>query len=266
MMSDMDTMSAVNTADDIRKIEAACRIVADTLMHMRQHVVPGVSTRELDVIAEDFIRTRGGEPAFKGYEVDDRQFPFTLCISIDEEVVHGMPGPRLLKEGQIVSLDCGVKLDGFFGDSAYTFAVGEISSEKQRLLDATQESLRLGIEQAVEGNRVYDISRAVQTHVEKQGYSVVRELVGHGIGRNLHEEPPIPNFVPGLLHRSRYPNAKLVQGMAMAIEPMVNMGAFHVHTASDGWTVYTADGKPSAHFEHTIVIDGTKPLILTSME
>jgi len=266
MMSEMETLSAVNSAEDIRKIEAACRVVADTLTHMKQFVVPGVSTRELDQIAEDFIRTRGGEPAFKGYEVDDRVFPNTLCISIDEEVVHGMPGPRLLKEGQIVSLDCGVKLDGFFGDSAITYGVGEISADKQRLLDATKESLRKGIEQAVEGNRVYDISRAVQTHVEKQGYSVVRELVGHGIGRNLHEEPPVPNFVPGLLHRTRYPNAKLEKGMALAIEPMVNMGSFHVHTASDGWTVYTADGKPSAHFEHTVVIDGNTPLILTLME
>ena len=197
--------------------------------------------------------------------VDGREFPSSLCISIDEEVVHGMPGTRMLKEGQIVSVDCGVQLDGFFGDSAYTFAVGEISTDKQRLLDATQESLRQGIEQAVDGNRVYDIARAVQTYVEKQGFTVVRELVGHGIGRNLHEEPPVPNFVPGLLHRSRYPNARLRDGMALAIEPMVNMGLFQVHTASDGWTVYTADGKPSAHFEHTVVIDGNTPLVLTQM-
>ena len=158
-----------------------------------------------------------------------------------------------------------MELDGFFGDSAFTFAVGEISTDKQKLLDATQESLRLGIEQAVEGNRVYDIARAVQGCIEKQGFSVVRELVGHGIGRNLHEEPPVPNFVPGLLHRSRYPNARLRKGMALAIEPMVNMGLFQVHTASDGWTVYAADGKPSAHFEHTVVIDGTTPLVLTAM-
>lgn len=266
MMTVADSMSVVHSTDDIRKIEAASRIVAETLSLMRKHITPGVTTKELDAIAEDHIRSRGGIPAFKGYVVDDREFPSTLCISIDEEVVHGMPGARALKEGQIVSVDCGVQLDGFFGDSAYTFAVGEVSTDKQRLLDATQESLMRGIEQAVEGNRIYDIAKAVQTHVEKQGFSVVRELVGHGIGRHLHEEPPVPNFVPGLLHRSRYPNAKLRNGMALAIEPMVNMGLFHVHTASDGWTVYTADGKPSAHFEHTIVIDGKKPLILTLMD
>ncbi|MBI2794230.1 MAG: type I methionyl aminopeptidase [Ignavibacteria bacterium] len=265
-MIETESLSVVNTADDIKKIEKACRVVADTLSHIRQYVNPGVTTRELDAIAEDYIRTQGGEPAFKGYVVDHREFPFTLCVSIDEEVVHGMPGTRMLKEGQIVSLDCGVRLDGFFGDSAYTFAVGNISSEKKRLLDATKEALRLGIEQAVDGNRIYDVARAVQTSIEKQGFSVVRELVGHGIGRELHEEPPIPNFVPGLLNRSRYPNVKLKNGMALAIEPMVNMGLFQVHTAADGWTVYTADGKPSAHFEHTVVVDGNKPRILTMME
>ncbi|MBK6290801.1 MAG: type I methionyl aminopeptidase [Candidatus Kapabacteria bacterium] len=265
-MAVADLSIALLTGDEIKKMEAASRIVADVLNHMKGFVKPGVTTIELDAIVEDFIRTRGGEPAFKGYEVDGKLFPSSACISVDEEVVHGMPGQRMLKEGQIVTIDVGVQLDGFFGDSAYTYGVGEISTDKQRLLDATKESLRLGIEQAIDGNRVYDIARAVQTHVEKQGFSVVRELVGHGIGRHLHEEPPVPNFVPGLLHRSRFPNAKLKSGMALAIEPMVNMGLFHVHTASDGWTVYTADGKPSAHFEHTIVIDGATPRILTLME
>lgn len=252
--------------DDVRKLEAACRIVADTFSHLRQFIKPGVTTIELDAIAEDFIRSHGAEPAFKGYDVDGKIFPYTLCISIDEEVVHGMPGTRKLKEGQIISVDCGAQKDGWFGDSAYTYPVGEISTDKQRLLTVTQEALALGIEQAVDGNKVYEIGRAIQAHVEKNGFSVVRELVGHGIGRHLHEEPPVPNFVPGLLHRSRFPNAKLKTGMALAIEPMVNMGLFHVHTASDGWTVYTADGKPSAHFEHTIVIDGATPRILTLME
>jgi methionyl aminopeptidase len=265
-MAVADLSIALLTGEEIKKMEAASRIVADVLNHMKGFVKPGVTTIELDAIVEDFIRTRGGEPAFKGYEVDGKLFPSSACISVDEEVVHGMPGQRMLKEGQIVTIDVGVQLDGFFGDSAYTYGVGEISTDKQRLLDATKESLRLGIEQAIDGNRVYDIARAVQTHVEKQGFSVVRELVGHGIGRHLHEEPPVPNFVPGLLHRSRFPNAKLKTGMALAIEPMVNMGLFHVHTASDGWTVYTADGKPSAHFEHTIVIDGATPRILTLME
>jgi methionyl aminopeptidase len=263
MMAVADAQVAVHSADDIRKIEAACRVVADTLQLVGKHVAPGITTRELDAIAEDYIKTTGGVPAFKGYRVDDRVFPSTLCISIDEEVVHGMPGTRKLKEGQIVSVDCGVKLDGFFGDSAYSFAVGELSLDKQRLLDVTKESLRLGIEEAKEGNRVHDIGRAVQSHVEKNGFSVVRELVGHGIGRNLHEEPPVPNFVPGLLHRSRYPNVRLKNGLAIAIEPMVNLGIFQVHTASDGWTIYAADGKPSAHFEHTVVIDGDTPKVLT---
>lgn len=251
--------------DDVRKLEAACRIVADTFTHLRQFIKPGVTTIELDTIAEDFIRSHGAEPAFKGYDVDGRIFPYTLCISIDEEVVHGLPGSRKLKEGQIVSVDCGAQKDGWFGDSAYTYPVGEISTDKQRLLTVTQEALALGIEQAVDGNKVYEIGRAVQAHVEKNGFSVVRELVGHGIGQHLHEHPPVPNFVPGLLHRSQYPNVKLASGMALAIEPMVNMGSFHVHTASDGWTVYAADGRPSAHFEHTVLIDGKTARILTLM-
>lgn len=265
-MAAADLNISTLTAEEIFKMEKACRIVADVLNHMKGFVKPGVTTAELDAIVEDFILTRGGEPAFKGYEVDGKVYPSSACISIDEEVVHGMPGQRALKEGQIVTVDVGVRYDGYYGDSAYTYAVGEISTEKQRLLDVTKESLRRGIEQAVDGNRVYDIAKAVQTYVENQGFSVVRELVGHGIGRHLHEEPPVPNFVPGLLHRSRFPNAKLKNGMALAIEPMVNMGLFHVHTASDGWTVYAADGKPSAHFEHTIVIDGATPKILTAME
>lgn len=200
-MAVADLSIALLTGEEIKKMEAASRIVADVLNHMKGFVKPGVTTIELDAIVEDFIRTRGGEPAFKGYEVDGKLFPSSACISVDEEVVHGMPGQRMLKEGQIVTIDVGVQLDGFFGDSAYTYGVGEISTDKQRLLDATKESLRLGIEQAIDGNRVYDIARAVQTHVEKQGFSVVRELVGHGIGRHLHEEPPVPNFV--LRPRSR---------------------------------------------------------------
>jgi len=251
--------------DDVRKLEAACRIVADTFTHLRQFIKPGVTTIELDTIAEDFIRSHGAEPAFKGYDVDGKIFPYTLCISIDEEVVHGMPGSRKLKEGQIVSVDCGAQKDGWFGDSAYTYPVGEISTDKQRLLTVTQEALAYGIEQAVDGNKVYEIGRAVQAHVEKNGFSVVRELWDHGIGQHLHEDPPVPNFVPGLLHRSQYPNVKLASGMALAIEPMVNMGSFHVHTASDGWTVYAADGRPSAHFEHTVLIDGKTARILTLM-
>ncbi|MCO6466330.1 MAG: type I methionyl aminopeptidase [Bradyrhizobiaceae bacterium] len=265
-MIETETIAPVHSAESVERIAAASKVVAETLDLVEQHIAPGVTTRELDAIAEEYILSKGGRPAFKGYVVDRKEFPYTLCISIDEEVVHGMPGSRALKEGQIVSVDCGVELDGYFGDSARTIAVGHVVPEKQRLLDVTREALMLGIEAAVEGNKVYDIAKAIQTHVEKNGFSIVRELVGHGIGRNLHEEPPVPNFVPGLLHRSRYPNMKLKNGMALAIEPMVNMGLFHVHTASDGWTVYTADGKPSAHFEHTIVIDGANPRILTTTQ
>jgi methionyl aminopeptidase len=251
---------------DVEKLSAACKLVAMTFTEVERHIVPGVTTAELDVIAEDFIRSHGGVPAFKGYVVDGKSFPGSLCISVDEEVVHGIPGKRQLKPGQIVTIDCGVQLDGHFGDSAWTYAVGEISTEKQRLMDVTLESLYKGIAAATEGNKVYDISRAVQAHVEANGFSVVRELVGHGIGRQLHEEPPVPNFVPGLLHRSRYPNMKLESGMALAIEPMVNAGTFQVHTANDGWTIFTADGKPAAHFEHTVLIDGGVPKILTARE
>ncbi len=261
-----DTIAPIHGAADIEQLAAASRVVAEALDLVQQHIAPGVTTRELDALAEEFILSKGGRPAFKGYRVDHKEFPFTLCISIDEEVVHGMPSARVLKEGQVVSVDCGVELDGFYGDSARTIAVGTITPEKQRLLDVTRESLMLGVEAAVEGAKVYDIAKAIQTHVEKNGFSVVRELVGHGIGRNLHEEPPVPNFVPGLLHRSRYPNIRLVNGMALAIEPMVNMGMFQVHTAADGWTVYTADNKPSAHFEHTVVINGNSPRILTTSQ
>lgn len=265
MPTALETAPIILIPDEISKIEAACRVVADTLSLMQKHVVPGVTTIELDAIAEDYIRSKGGVPAFKGYNVGRLEYPYTLCVSIDEEVVHGMPSNRKIKEGQLVSVDVGVQLNGYYGDSANTFAAGEVSPEKQRLMDVTQQSLMAGIEMAVDGGRVYDIAKAVQTHVEKSGFSVVRELVGHGIGKNLHEEPPVPNFVPGLLHRSRYPNAKLKTGMALAIEPMVNAGSFHVHTASDGWTIYTADGKPAAHFEHTVVVDGSTPRILTLM-
>lgn len=262
----MDNAPNLILGSDVARIEEACRVVADTHSYLVKYVVPGASTMELDAIAEEFIRTRGGEPAFKGYVVGALSYPFSLCMSIDEEVVHGMPGKRVLKDGQILTIDLGVKKRGFYGDAAVTHAVGTISPEKQRLVDVTRQSLYQGISQAVEGNRVYDVSRAVQTCVEDAGFSVVRELVGHGIGKKLHEEPPVPNFVPGLLHRSRFPNTRLKAGQALAIEPMVNMGSFRVHTAGDGWTVFAADGKPSAHFEHTVLIDGNTPRILTSMD
>lgn len=247
----------------VSAIEQACRIVAETIQLVGRHITPGVTTIELDKIAEDYIRSKGGEPAFKGYRVGNLIFPNSLCISVNDEVVHGLPGDRKLVEGDIVSIDCGVLKNGYYGDSAFTFPVGEISEEKKLLLKVTQESLMLGIEQAITGNKVYQIAQAVQQHVEKHRLSVVRDLVGHGIGRHLHEDPAIPNFVPPLLHRSQYPNVKLRAGQGLAIEPMVNSGSFRVKTDADGWTVKTADGKPSAHFEHTVIVQNSQPLILT---
>lgn len=255
--------SLVKSTEELKYIEQACRIVADVLALLEKYVKPGVETIELDKIAEDYILSHNALPAFKGYKVENKIYKHTLCISIDEEVVHGIPGERILKEGEIVSLDCGVNKDGYFGDSAVTYPVGEISEEKKRLLQVTQEALECAIEVAVEGNKVYDISRAIQTLVEENGFSVNRELVGHGIGKKLHEEPPIPNFVPPLLARKQYPNMKLLSNMTLAIEPMVNMGNYKVLTKSDGWTVVTADGKPSAHFEHTIVVTKDKAVVLT---
>lgn len=256
-------MPAIRSTEEIGKIEKACRIVAETLSLLEKYVKPGVETIELDKIAEDYIRSKDAHPAFKGYKVDDKYFPNTLCISVNDEVVHGIPGKRTLKEGDIVSLDCGARLNGYYGDSAVTYPVGIIDDETKKLLSVTQESLMLGIEQAVDRNKVYDISRAIQTYCESNGFSLTRELVGHGIGENLHEEPPVPNFVPALLHRNKYPNVKLYEGMGLAIEPMVHAGTYQVINDRDGWTVRTKDGKPAAHFEHTVIVQDKYPLVLT---
>ena len=251
-------MLRIKTKREIGLIRESSQIVADVLKLVEAHVKPGVTTIELDRLAEDFIRSMGGVPAFKGYsQSKSNLFPATLCTSIDDEVVHGIPTNRVLRGGEILSVDVGVKKDGYFGDGAYTFAVGEVSEEKHRLLKATEESLYKGIEQAVAGKRVHDISYAVQEHVEAGGFSVVRDLVGHGIGVELHEEPAIPNFgKPGT-------GIKLQDGMTLAIEPMVNAGTWKVRMAPDGWTVLTQDGRPSAHFEHTVAIVNGKPEILT---
>jgi methionyl aminopeptidase len=250
----------------IKNIEKACRIVAETIMLVGKSIKVGIKTFELDKIAEDYILTQNAIPAFKGYKVDGKDFKHTLCISVNEEVVHGIPSERLIEDGDIVSIDCGVQYNGYFGDSAYTFSVGTVSAEIERLLKTTKESLDLGVQQAIARNKVYDIARAVQMHVEKNGFSVVRQLVGHGIGKQLHEDPAIPNFVPPLLQRSYYPNAKLQRGKTIAIEPMVNIGTHNVKTLSDGWTVITADRTPSAHFEHTVLVEEGKPIILTLMD
>lgn len=238
---------------EIEKIRAAAELVATTLRELEGAVRPGVTTAELDGLAERFIRGYGGRPAFLGY----RGFPASICPSVNEEVVHGIPGPRVLREGDIVGIDVGVELDGFYGDAARTFAVGTVSDEARRLMEVTRDALTEGIAQARPGNRVGDISNAVQRHVESHGYSVVRALVGHGIGRDMHEEPAVPNFgAPGR-------GLRLWSGLVLAIEPMVNAGGHEVVTRPDGWTVATKDGSLSAHFEHTVVVGPDGPEILS---
>ena len=241
--------------NEINMISKSCQIVADTIDMLSEFVVPGVLISDLDKKAENFIISQGARPAFKGY----MGFPSTLCISIEDAVVHGIPGDIELKEGQIVGIDCGAELNGYYGDHAKTFSVGKISDEKKKLMKITEESLYKGIEKAVPGNFVGDIGYAVQTHAESNGFSVVRELVGHGIGENLHEEPQVPNYgIPSQGY-------KLHTGMCIAIEPMINLGGKEIYTAKDGWTILTADGKASAHFEHTIAILDDGPKILSKV-
>jgi len=240
----------------VQAMSESCQILCDTLDHIEKFVIPGESVLNLDSIAEDYILSKGGIPAFKGYN----NFPSTLCISIDDEVVHGIPQNIFLEEGQIVSIDCGVLKNDYYSDSARTFPVGKISNEKQKLLEVTKKALEIGIEKAIPGNKVFDISDSIQKFVESNGFSVVRELVGHGIGKQLHLEPQIPNFsVP----RTFSLDTVLVEGMCLAIEPMVNLGKKDIYTMEDGWTVKTKDGSPSAHFEHSVLITNFQPRILT---
>jgi methionyl aminopeptidase len=248
----------IKSPREIELIRESSQIVAEVIALVGSRIKPGIYTKELDEIVERFIRSRGASPAFKGYGHDRKNpFPASLCISVDDEVVHGIPNGRKLEEGQIVSVDVGVKKNGYYGDGAKTFAVGRISEEKQRLMRVTEESLYKGIEKAVVGNHIHDVSFAVQKYVEANGYSVVRDLVGHGVGKSLHEDPPIPNYGdPGT-------GVKLKEGMVLAIEPMVNAGTYKVEYDPDGWTVRTADRKPSAHFEHTVVVRKGEAEILT---
>lgn len=246
-------MIKLKSKDDIEIMRQAGRIVARTLDMVGEEIRSGMTTLQLDGLVEDFIRAAGAIPAFKGHQ----GFPGSACISIDDEVVHGIPGTREIKEGEIVSVDVGSIVDGFHGDSARTFAVGEISAEKRKLMDTTLESLMAGIDKARNGNRLGEVSSAVQRVVEAQGYGVVRRLVGHGIGRDLWEEPQVPNF------GSATDGPSLETGMVIAIEPMVNAGTHEVKTLNDGWTTVTADGQPSAHFEHTVAITDNGPDILT---
>lgn len=251
-------MIYIKTQKEIDFIRESCRIVAETLRLVKSNVKAGVTTIELDRIAEDYIRSNSAIPAFKGYSQGGLPgFPGSVCTSINDAVVHGIPGQVKLEEGDIISLDIGVLKNNYYGDAATTVAVGKISDEKRKLLEVTDKSLQLGIEQAKSGNRVHDISAAVQDYVEQNGFSIVRDLCGHGVGKFLHEDPAIPNF------GRKGSGPKLKNGMTLAIEPMVNAGGYEVTTSSDGWTVLTADGSPSAHFEHTILILDNSPEILT---
>jgi len=248
-------MVHIRTNREIDLISTSCQIVADTLEMLSEHVQPGAKITDLDKLAEEFIISRGARPAFKGY----MGFPATLCVSVDDEVVHGIPNKRYLKEGQIVGIDCGAEKDGYYGDHAITFSVGNVSNSRKKLMDTTKDCLMRGISEAKPGNYVSDIGFAIQSHAEKNGYSVVRELVGHGIGSDLHEEPQIPNYGQP---KQGY---KLCEGMCIAIEPMINMGNKDIKTDEDGWTIRTLDGKVSAHFEHTIAITSEGPKVLSEV-
>jgi methionyl aminopeptidase len=241
-------MILAKTEEEIELLRLNNELVSKTLAEVAKLIRPGVTTLDLDKRAEEFIRDNGAKPGFLGFN----GYPNTLCTSVNSAVVHGIPKSIALKDGDIVSVDCGTFMHGYYGDSAYTFTIGEVSPEVQRLIKVTRESLELGIDKAVEGFRVGDISNNVQQHAESNGYSVVRELVGHGIGRNMHEKPEVPNY------GSRGNGPKLISGMVICIEPMINMGTRHIIQERDGWTIKTADGKPSAHFELAVVVRKSK--------
>lgn len=248
-------MIILKSPQEITKISHACRVVAMTLIYLKDKVDPGVTTQELDRLAEEFMVKQGARPAFKGY----RDFPCTICTSINEEVVHGIPSKKRLEEGDIIGIDVGAVVEGYFGDAAITFPVGKIAPNVQRLLEVTEQALYEGISQAYPGNRLSDISHAIQKRAEAAGFGVVRDFVGHGIGKNLHEDPQVPNFgLPGQ-------GPRLKEGMVLAIEPMINMGGAPVTVLEDNWTVVTQDGSLSAHFEHTISVTPQGPMILTKL-
>jgi len=249
-------MIYIRSLEEVEKIRESNRIVAETLALLGNEVKAGISTLALDKLAEEYIRSQGARPAFKGYN----GFPASICASIEEQVVHGIPSQRELQDGEIIGIDVGALKNGYYGDAAFTFAVGQVDETRQRLMQVTEDSLYKGIEKARAGNHLSDIGHAIQTHVESHGFSVVRSLVGHGIGTQLHEAPEVPNYGnPG-----RGPELK--PGMCLAIEPMVNVGTFEVESLEDGWTIVTIDHKPSAHFEHTIAITESDPLILSTRE
>lgn len=253
-------MIFLKSESEIEKMRSAAQLVSRTLGEVAKEIKPGVETGVLDRIAEDFIKKHNAKPAFKGYGPKSNPFPATLCISINEEVVHGIPGKRTLKEGDIVSIDCGVEKDGYFGDHAYTFTVGDCADEDKNLLRTTLESLYKGIDKAVHGNNIGDIGSAVQTHCKQRGYGVVKDLVGHGIGKSMHEDPSVPNYgKPGRGERLR-------TGMTLAIEPMITRGTWKVKTLKDNWTIVTADGSNAAHFEHDVVVREGEAEILSTFD
>lgn len=249
-------MIILKTDEEIELLRQSALLVGKTLAEVAGYIKPGISTGELDTIAETFIRDHNAEPGFKGYG----GFTGTLCVSVNDEVVHGIPGKRILQDGDIISVDCGVLMNGFYGDSAYTFSVGEVDERILKLLERTKKSLYKGIEQAVVGRRIGDIGYAIQSYVESFGYGVVRDLVGHGLGRDLHEKPEVPNY------GRKGKGIKLEEGMVLAIEPMVNLRTRNVTQDDDGWTIRTADRLPSAHFEHDVAIRNGKADILSSFD
>lgn len=242
------------TPDEIELMRKSAQLVSRTLGLIAEKIGPGMSALDIDKIAEEYILSEGGKPTFKGYH----GYPNTLCVSINQTVVHGIPTTKAFQEGDIVSVDCGALLNGFHGDHAYTFAIGEIKPEVQKLLQVTFESLYLGIEKVVAGGRIGDLSAAIQQHAEKNGFGVVRELVGHGLGKDLHEEPQVPNY-----GRKGY-GPKIQEGLVIAIEPMINLGTKNIKQLKDGWTIITADNKPSAHYEHDVAVVDGKPDILST--
>ncbi|MCK4990688.1 MAG: type I methionyl aminopeptidase [Bacteroidales bacterium] len=248
-------MILIKTAEEIELMRESNQLVSKTLAELAKHIKPGVSTESLDQVAETFIRDHGAVPGFLGYQ----GYPKTLCTSVNSEVVHGIPSEKVvLKEGDLISVDCGVVMNGFYGDTAFSFEVGEVSKEIRSLLTTTRECLLKGVEKAVDGSRVGDIGYAVQQHAENNGYSVVREMVGHGLGRNMHEAPEVPN------HGRRGSGPKLKKSMVICIEPMINMGRRQIQQDPDGWTIRAADNKPSAHFELAVAIDKGKADVLST--
>ena len=249
-------MLYIKTDEEVEMLRESNLLVSKTLAEVAAFIRPGINTLQLDRIAESFIRDNGAVPAFKGYG----GFPATLCTSVNDEVVHGIPSDYVLKEGDIISIDCGVILNGWYGDTAYTFAVGIINEEARRLLDYTRDSLETGVKEAVAGNRIGDISSAVQSKAESGGFTVVRELVGHGLGKRLHEPPEVPNF------GRRGSGPRMEKGLVICIEPMINLGRKETKQMRDGWTIRTVDGKPSAHFEYAVAVDKGKADVLSTFD